>query len=337
MATGFNLGNSAKIGLTILPLQGGGFPTAARWLLARGVHSPRPIRPSKPMIPDTSTEPCCRTGLLACVVLVMIGLAGCAGTGLGAPIGEPPPYTETRAALDGKDLRATHLDELEAAGSYRSTLELTIEGEAAAVQINRSGVVESETNESSSDARLNATAIDGEGLSVAAYSSGNVTYRRVVADVGRQTVTRYDAARTPYADPPLAVKPADPEVVAHASLIDPLVEDVNWTQRGVERHGGNWVTRYEAVGFENVSRLRAAAVDTDRVEKTKLPAMASHRAIEVSAVNATLLVGSDGIVRQFQVHVVGEIGDRSVELTLEGRRPTLSRRRSNGPAGSRKR
>lgn len=247
----------------------------------------------------------------------MVGLAGCAGIGLGLPIGAPAPYTETGAALDGDDLRAAHLAELEAAGAYRSSFALVVSGEERSARVNRSIVVDRGTNESFAHTSVNAEVIEGDGLAVTTYSAGNVTYRRFVADVGQQTVTRYDAAEAPYADRPLAVEPVDPEEGANADLIEPLVDDVNWTQRGVERYDGGWVTRYEAVGAENFSRLRGAAVDAGRVA-TDRASLADDRGFEVTAVNATLLVSPDGVVRKFHVNVEGDIGDQPVDLTLAG-------------------
>ena len=247
----------------------------------------------------------------------MVGLAGCAGIGLGLPIGAPAPYTETGAALDGDDLRAAHLAELEANGAYRSSFAFVIAGDQRSARVNRSVVVDRGANESFAHMSVAAEAIEGDGLTVATYSTGNTTYRRFVADVGQQTVTRYDAAQAPYADRPLAVEPVEPEEAAHADLIEPIVEDVNWSQHGVERYDGGWVTRYEAVGAENFSRLRGAAVDAGRVA-TDRGSLADYRGLEVRAVNATLLVGPDGVVRRFDIHVSGELRGQPIDLTLAG-------------------
>lgn len=280
---------------------------------------------------DTASEPARRTALLAISVVAMVGLAGCAGTGLGLPIGAPAPYTETGAALDGADLRANHLGALEAAGSYRSSFAMTIDGTDTAVLLNRSAAVDLAERESATTVRLEADTIEGDGLSVATYSTGNVTYRRIVADVGQQTVTRYDAARKPYSDAPLAVEPADPEAVAHATLIGPLVDDVNWTQRGVERYDGGWVTRYEAAGAENVSRLRGAAVDAGRVESADADVFGASRGLQVTDSNATLLVSPDGVVRYYHVHIDAAIGGQPVEMTLEGSTAGLGSTSVDGP------
>lgn len=167
-----------------------------------------------------------------------------------------------------------------------------------------------------STSQYDSDAVTGDGLVVTAYTAEDVTYRRAVLDAGDQTVTEYDAARAPYDDGLLAVQPVTANDAARSDLVASIVDDVNWTQQGVERYDGGWVTRYEASGAGNVSAVEESALaegQGDRTDETTVPETLD---VDVRSINATLLVSPDGVVRHLEVHATGNAAGEPVELTL---------------------
>lgn len=258
-------------------------------------------------------------------VIAMVALAGCsAGAG---PLTGPDPYTETGDDLDADALSASHAAALHDAGSYRSATNLTVtSGTAAdaapAVAVERTARVDADDDRALATSRLDSGALDGDGLRVVTYTENDTTAREVVIDAEDTSVTRYDAARAPYDDGLLAVSPVDDDARTEADLVAAGTESVDWTQAGVERHEGDWVTRYEASGPDNVSDVEAvvaaALTEADR-ERTGL----DPGGYEVTAANATILVSPDGVVRQFSLTVVATTDDGdavtvTVTLTTDG-------------------
>lgn len=273
-----------------------------------------------------------RTAAALVALTVVVVSAGCSIVGAGLPLAAPAPYTETGAELNGTDLRAAHLSGLEEAESFRSDATLVLQGDAHAFGVDRSAAVDQASNRSRSVAQYDSDAVEGDGLVVASYTAGNATYRQVAIDAGQQTITRYDAAREPYADGLLAVQPVNRSAAANAGLVAAVADDVNWSQRGVERYDGGWVTRYEASGPENFSAIGSTAVaagESDATERTELP---ETLALDVSTINATLLVSPDGVVRRFHVHAVGSAAGGPAELTLTVTTDGLGTTRVERPA-----
>lgn len=247
----------------------------------------------------------------ALALTLAVTLAGCAVAGV--PLVEPSPYTDTGAALDGDALREDHTTTLESAESFRTTSNVSVTADADPIVVNRTAAVDGDRARST--ARLASGALDDGGLTVTSYTEGNTTARLVVIAGDSGELVRYDAAREPYDDGLLSVSPVDRTRAAEGDLAETAVEEVEWTQRGVERHDGTWVTRYEATGTENVSDLGtivgAAVTDAD-LERTGLTA----DALDVDSVDATLLVSQDGVVREFSITVVATTDDGET-VTME--------------------
>ena len=253
-----------------------------------------------------------RITALPLALAAMLVLAGCGGVVAELPGVAPKPYTETGAELNGTDLRSDHLEGLDAAASFRSNATLVLAGEDGRLELRRASAIDGDRRLQTT--RLDSAAVEGDGLVMASYTDGNVTYRRVEIDAGQQTVTRYDAARSPYEDGLLAVKPTTTAEAAGAELIAAVADEVTWTQRGVERYDGGWVTRYEASGPANLSAVGSTAMPDDGAsDRAGLPETLD---LDVSSFNATLLVTPDGVVRRVHVHATGNQAGHPVELTL---------------------
>lgn len=249
-------------------------------------------------------------------VVLMALLTGCAGVVSGLPFTAPQPYTETGAALDGSDLRSAHVAGLNESETYRSNVSLVIDGDDHTIRVDRTAAANTTADRAVSTNQYNSDAVTGDGLVVTAYTDEDVTYRRSVLDAGDQAVTEYDAARAPYDDSLLAVQPVTASDAARADLVETVVDDVDWTQQGVERYDGGWVTRYEASGAENFSAVEESALvegQGDRADDTTVPETLD---IDVRSINATLLVSPDGVVRHLEVHATGNAAGEPVELTL---------------------
>jgi hypothetical protein len=249
-------------------------------------------------------------------MVVMVGLAGCVGTGMASQFTKPQPYTETGADLNGTDLSETHRAGLREAGSFQRTTVVDFQTEEHALHVNRSAAVEQAANRSQSTSRYNSTALEGDGFLSTTYSNENATYRRLAVDVGNQRVTRYDAASPPYTDGVLTVSPVTASEATQADLIGTTVDDVEWTQRGVKRYDGEWVTRYEAAGSENFSDVSSPVLDAGRTDETDRSAVPEELDVDVRSINATLLVGPDGVVRRLDLRAVGTTGGQSIEMRL---------------------
>lgn len=260
------------------------------------------------MIDDT---PRGAIGPLAIVLLVT--LSGCSAAG--APFVSPQPYTDSGADLDGEALRASHTNTLYEAGSFGTTTNLTLRTDDGTVTVDRTAAVDVDENRAVRRSRLYGDAPDAEGVTVASYTDGNTTARRIVVASDDTDVRRYDAARAPYDDGLLAVSPVDETRQANGDLVETAVEEVDWVQRGVERHDGGWVTRYEATGSGNVSDLgaiaAAAVIDAERA-RTGL----SPDDVDATSVEATLLVSPDGVVRQLSLVVETADGGETTTLSL---------------------
>jgi len=258
-------------------------------------------------------------------VAAVVALAGCsAGAG---PLTGPAPYTETGDDLDADALAASHAAALHDAGSYRSATNLSVASGTGAdaaptVAVERTARVDADDDRALATGRLDSGTLDGDGLRVATYTENDTTAREVVVDAADTSVTRYDAARAPYDDGLLAVSPVDDDARTEADLVAAATESVDWTQAGVERHDGGWVTRYEASGAGNVSDVEAvvaaALTEADR-ERTGL----DPGGYAVTAANATMLVSPDGVVRQLSLTVVATTDDGdavtvTVALTTDG-------------------
>lgn len=267
-----------------------------------------PPRPDRSNRHEAGTVGSTRTSVAALVpaaVLAMVVLAGCTGTISDLPGGAPAPYTQTGAALNGTALAADTLAGLRDAGSFRANTTMRLDASAISVQVDRTAAVDLAANRSSSRSQIATSATNGSGITMDRYSTANATYRRMTLDLGRQTITRYDVSRAPYDDGPLAPRPVTASRMASADLVRASVDRLNWTQAGVEKYDGGWVTRYEATGVANVTGLSRAAME-DAVESANETALSSPSGEGSVAVNATLLVSPDGVVRRLEVRVSGQ-------------------------------
>ena len=268
------------------------------------------------MPPSTTLDAPTPKRLAPLLVVLVVSLAGC--TVAGVPIGAPQPYTDTGAALDGDALRAAHTDALHEAGSFAATTNVTLRSDDGAVTVNRTARVDFAANRSLATSRLDGRVGEAGHAEVATYTGNGTTARRVHLAGDDGELVRYDAARAPYDGGLLAVSPVDGTARANGDLVAIAVEEVDWVQRGVERHDGGWVTRYEATGAGNVSdvgAMVATGVTDAELERTGL----SADDVEPDEVEATLLVSPDGVVRRLALTVVatGDDGEtRTLTLTV---------------------
>lgn len=252
----------------------------------------------------------------ALAVLLMALLAGCAGVVSGLPFTAPQPYTETGAALNASELGAAHADGLESAETFRSNVTLDLVADDTTVRVERTATANATAERALSTTRYGSDAVTGDGLTVSAYTDGDVTYRRTALAVGDKTVTDYDAARSPYEEGLLHVRPVTTADAARVDLVSAVVADVDWTQAGVERHDGDWVTRYEASGPANFSAIGESALAEATGDRTNESEVPETLDLDVRSANATLLVSPDGVVRHLAVHATGNAGGVPVELRL---------------------
>lgn len=267
------------------------------------------------LLDDASHRPA-RIGAVAVAVALLVVSAGCVGAAGALPFTEPAPYTQSGAALDGADLRTAHLAGLEQAGSFTSTSTIVVDGEEHAFQVERTASVDAAANRSTGTSRFGSDAVDGDGLVVTRFTSESTTSRRVQVDAGQQTITRYDAANAPYDEGLLAVQPVNETRATNADLVRRAVDDVNWTMVGVERYQGQWVTRYEAAGPENVTAMGSTAVAEGHADATDRTTLPETLDLDVQTANATLLVTPDGVVRRFSVDATGNAAGHPVEVRI---------------------
>jgi hypothetical protein len=248
-----------------------------------------------------------RIALLAAVVL----LAGCAGAGA-------QPYTETGEALNGTELRQSHTENLESAGSFTSSFNASYAAGEGRTTINLTTRVDGEADRALQQTRLNASGSAVSGvLETATYTDGDTTYRQRTLDTDGGTTSSYDSGSAPYDG---SVQPVNTTAARFADALGDI-DRVNWTQSGVEQYDGTAVTRYEAEGLEaflNASAVAVPGADTP----TEEPSVGSGEVIEA---RATMLVTGDGTVRLLEVAFVAEAG---------GDRTTVSYRISVDDVGS---
>ena len=228
-----------------------------------------------------------RSLLLAAVVL----LAGCAG------VGGSDPYTDTGAALDGDQLRESHVENLRSAGSYTSSFNASYVTDGSATTINLTTRVDTETDRGLRFTRLNASGPTVSGvLETTAYTAGDTTYRKRTLRSADGSTSSYDSASAPYDG---AVQPVNISAAAFADVFGD-VDRVNWTQAGVERYDGTSVTRYEAEGVEAFVDASSVAVPGSDAPPED-PSVGDGEVVEAGA---TLLVTGDGTVRLLEVSFV---------------------------------
>lgn len=249
---------------------------------------------------------------LPVALALAVVLAGCSAAGV--TVGAPDPYTETGAALDGDALAQDHADALLAGDGFTATTNVTVVVGDDRATVNRTAAVDTVANRSTARTRLVGGAVDDGELRLTRYTENDTTVRRVVVGTDATEVRRLDAATAPYGDGLLAVRPADPLRATGVGLVATAVDAADWTQRGVERYDGGWVTRYEADGG-NVSDLGAvvaAALTDAEVERAGL----AVDAVDAENASVTLLVSPDGVVRELRVTATATTDDGTVRVTV---------------------
>lgn len=232
-----------------------------------------------------------RVFLVAAVVL----LAGCAG------VGGSEPYTDTGAALDGSELRESHVENLRSAGSFTSSFNASYVAGGSRTAINVTTRVDAGNDRAIQYTRLNASGDTVSGvLETTAYTAGDTTYRERTLRSEDGSASSYDSDSAPYD----ALQPVNTTAAQFAGVLG-AVDRVNWTQAGVERYDGTSVTRYEAEGvaaFLDASSVAVPGSDPPPED----PAVGDGEVLEAGA---TLLVTGDGTVRLLEVTFVVETGD----------------------------
>lgn len=257
-----------------------------------------------------------RTTAILGMLGLMVVLAGCAGVAAELPFAAPEPYTQTGADLNGSLLSSDHLAGLEDAESFSSRSTLVVDSKEHTVEVNHTAAVDSSSDRLLRSSQYNSDIVEGEGLVVTSYTNGSLTHRQVKIDAGQQTVSRYDTARGPYDNRPLAIQPVDVSEAAHADLVTSVADDVNWTMVGVERYDNSWVTRYEARGAKNFSTVDTTMLaegESTATDRARLPETLD---LDIQAINATLLVSPDGVVRLVKIQATGISAGHPVELKL---------------------
>jgi hypothetical protein len=252
--------------------------------------------PPAAMSPTRSTLP-------AAALALAVVLAGCSAAGV--TVGAPDPYTETGAALDGDALAQDHADALLAGDGFTATTNVTVTVDEDRATVNRTAAVDAGANRSLARTRLAGGAVDDGELLVTRYTENDTTARRVLAGAGTTELRTLDAARAPYDDDLFGVRPVDAERATGDALVAATVGAADWTQRGVERHDGAWVTRYEATAVSDLGAVAGAALTDADLARTGL----SPADLGAENVSATLLVGPDGVVRELTVTATGTTDD----------------------------
>lgn len=243
--------------------------------------------------------------MLVCTVAALVVLAGC---NVGPVGGESSAaYTTGGEELNGTELQRDHVEQLESAGSFTTVVDLRVESGDRDARFNQTTAVNLTGDRAHQSSHISAGGAVGE-LRTDSYTDGDVTFERLAFGSGDSATVRY---RRGTADDAAVggVTPVNATSAMNANLAKEVAENVNWTQTGVVDRDGETVTRYVATGRENFSDFRN---ETDLGSLEGLDTNATDAT--VASVNATLLVSSDGLVRELRFAFAGTTDGNSTTL-----------------------
>lgn len=246
-----------------------------------------------------------RNTVLVLAVAVLAVLAGCNGGQLGG--GSDAAYTSSGEGLNGTELRADHVEQLESAGSFTSVLDLRVESGDGDARFNQTTAVNQTRDRAYQSRHISAGGAIGT-LKTESYTEGDVTFERLVLGSGDNATVRYRHGSGDDVSAG-AVRPVNVTNAMNARLVGQAAANINWTQTGIVDREGETVTRYEATGRKNFSDFRNA---TDLGTLEGLDANATDSTVD--SVNATLYVGPDGLVHEFHFSFAGTSEDERTAL-----------------------
>ena len=276
--------------------------------------------------------------LLALVVVACVVLAGCGGAptdttptqtavagqtdSATTPTTEPPtadPTTtpgETRTALDGETLAASHRESL-TERSFEARFSFAVDLPDGTASIDERVVVDRTAGLALNDRATTLTNANGtRNVTTTRFTdlADGTTYERL-SGTGYATVysdTDGDGTSTR----PVNASDVGGSVVGAAASVE-------WTRVGQETLDGVAVTRYEASGTDSLRPFR---------EETEFGASAFERIDDVESANATLLVGADGVVRGFSLYADGTADGDPVSVALDVRFSNVGSATVDAPA-----
>ncbi|MFC5969795.1 hypothetical protein ACFPYI_00480 [Halomarina salina] len=254
--------------------------------------------------------------LAACAVLAGCGGAPTTPTDASTTDGRtpsPPPTTEStettavptdqNLALDAETLAADHADAL-AATSYESRFSFSVDlpdgtaGIAERRTVDRGADLATEVQTTTLDDTNGTTTVD---ISRVTFVGNDTTYERLTGTNYATVFSTNDGQGTDTS--PIDANDVGSDVVDAAASVE-------WTAVGTATVDGVEVTRYEAAGPESVRQFR---------DETSFGESAMNRVETTESANATLLVGDDGVVRQFSLTVEGTTDGEPVAVSLDVR------------------
>ena len=220
------------------------------------------------------------------LVALLVLTAGCSAGGLlGSDdgngdngSGDIEPYTESGDELTGEMLNQSHIDAIQAAGSYTLEANVSLSGEDSSLVQDARGRIDLDNDK---QYVVQFASIFGNQTTYR-YTANGTTYERVVPEDGE---TQY--------------RTNEDGTITEPSVNTDNIDAFEWEQQGTETHEGVGVTRYEATGVANYTALPTSPEEGN-----------------VTDVSATLLVSEDGVMHEYVVEYTQENGDSSQSVSL---------------------
>lgn len=227
-----------------------------------------------------------RNAVVVCIALVV--LAGCSGGSLDD--GASAAYTTSGEELNGTQLGQDHVERLESAGSFTAVIELHVESGGTDARFDQATAVNLTADRARERGRISANGSVGD-VATDRYTDGDDTLERLTIGSGDDATVRYRQGD--------GVTPVNATSAMRADLATEAAESINWTQTGVVERNGTTLTRYVATGRENFTNFRGTDLGTlDQLDTNATDAT-------TDSMNATLLVSSNGLVREFRFSFAG--------------------------------
>jgi hypothetical protein len=216
----------------------------------------------------------------------------------------------------GEALAATHLDGIASAGTATTTFVVSRAKDGRTMSIQQTRALNLETEQLMYDGRIEATTLDGavstQLLRLQQYQTPNERYTNTTTGLTNGSLTQYNGST------------AGNWGGSNLSEIqyEPVVEgagNITWTRTGTGTLDGTQVVRYEAADPGNVSgfetNVTIAAETTSNESDGK--ATINMGNLSVQDAEATLLLGSDGIVRQLSYDINATESGNDVDYRMQ--------------------
>lgn len=260
-----------------------------------------------------------RQYIVPILLALTVALAGCSGGGTASPgdTADGPDGTDGTdgavaalpADLNASYLEGTHGDRLSAATSFTTSLNYSVSNATQTLYIESTASIEA--NGSVGFERFGFSNATGDGIFLETYTNDGTTYERTSFVSGGQEQAQYSSGEEPYGE--FGVTPVNASSARVPELVTSVGSGVTWEQQGTVTYDGTDVVEYTASG--------EAAFDPSFREEAQPSGGLfgpSANITEYDAIEATLLLDEDGVIRQLRYEASGtQAGDAiSVVLTV---------------------